>query len=257
MISQLKNSTYSYLRILADIILLAFGVVVGGLVALVGLWLWFDYQADPNHGYLAFLSLQLQTFIPVQLRDLLSAQAQLMGLPLAGKTSAFWYMARAGGFLAYLLLWFSIIWGLTLSTKVMTTRIPASVAYGLHEFLSILAICFALLHAVVLLGDEYIKFNLFQLMIPFTAPYRPVWTGLGTITLYLGIVMIGSFYIRKQIGQKAWRILHYLTFGVYGLSLVHGLMAGSDSPLVVVKLLYLGTGLSVLFLVYYRLFTLK
>jgi DMSO/TMAO reductase YedYZ heme-binding membrane subunit len=69
--------------------------------------------------------------------------------------------------------------------------------------------------------------------------------------------MTTSFYVRKQIGQKVWRKLHYFTFLAFGLVLVHGLMAGTDTPLPIIRLMYLGTGAGVLFLTYYRLFTLK
>jgi hypothetical protein len=37
------------------------------------------------------------------------------------------------------------------------------------------------------LGDHYISFELFHLTVPFSAPYQPFWTGLGTIGLYLNV----------------------------------------------------------------------
>ncbi len=104
---------------------------------------------------------------------------------------------------------------------------------------------------------RYIGFNIFHLAVPFLAPYEPLWTGLGTLGLYLSAALTGSFYLRKQLGQKVWRALHYFTFVAYGLVLVHGIMAGSDSGVRMVQGMYLLTGCSVLFLVYYRLFTLK
>ena len=119
---------------------------------------------------------------------------------------------------------------------------------------SIGAVIFALLHAVVLLGDSYVEFTIFHLAIPFIAPYEPFWTGLGVIGLYLTAALTISFYLRKHIGQKTWRMLHYLTFAAYGLALVHGLMAGTDSNLIGMKLLYLTTGFTILFLTYYRLY---
>ena len=257
MLVQSKMSNQSQLRSLLDIILITAGVLVGGVIALMALWLWFDYQASPSHSLLALLSANVATVLPGFLDRYLGQETHLMGLPLTGQTSAFWYMARSGGIVAYLLLWLSVVWGLTMSTKISNGLVPAPIAYGLHEFLSIGAILFALVHSLVLLGDSYINFNFFHLAIPFLAPYRPLWTGLGTISLYLTAVLTASFYVRKQIGQKVWRSLHYLTFGVFGLVLTHGMMAGSDSSLTVLKLMYLGTGATVLFLVYYRLFTLK
>jgi predicted ferric reductase len=237
--------------------LISLGLFIGGIIAIIGLWLWLDYQADPAHNLLTSVGSYIAAGIPGSIPDFLKAQIHLMGLPLAAKTSAYWYMSRAGGIIAYLLLWLSTVWGLLLSTKIIKEWVSMPLIYGLHEFLAIAALGFAALHSLALLGDEYVTFSLWQLLIPFTASYKPFWTGLGTISFYLGLVLTGSFYIRKWIGQKTWRLLHYLTFGMYGLAMVHGLMAGTDSPLALLKLMYLGTGLSTLFLVYYRLFTLK
>ena len=257
MITQPKISNQSNLKALFDFILLSLGGFVGSLIILISLWLWFNYQADPTHSLLAVLSADLSTLIPAPLKEYLGYEAQLMGLPLTSQTPAYWYMARAGGIVAYLLLWLSTVWGLSLTTKITDGLVSAPIAYGLHEFLSLTAISFTALHAIVMIGDEYLNFNAFHLLIPFTAPYAPFWTGLGTLSLYLSAALTGSFYVRKQMGQKTWRALHYLSFITYLLALGHGLMAGTDTSLPLIKLMYLGTGFTVLFLTYYRLFTLK
>jgi predicted ferric reductase len=257
MINQSGISPRSETRTMIDIILVSISTLIGGAVAMLVIWLWLDYQTDPGRSLLAIASANLAGLIPPSFRVYLENQAVLMGLPLVNSTPAYWYMARAGGIVAYLLLWLSTVWGLTLSTKITDGLIPAPIAYGLHEFLSLGAVVFAILHGAVLLGDEYFQFNLIHLIVPYTAPYQPFWTGLGTITLYLTVILTASFYLRKQIGQKTWRALHYLTFAGYMLALLHGLMAGTDTALPVIKLMYLGTGFTVLFLTYYRLFTLK
>jgi len=258
MTTQTRSFNHSDLRTLLDMFLVAVGVFTGGLVALLTLWLWFDYQADPARSLLAMGITVVAGIIPDWLSSLIYAEVQTMGLPLtAGQTSAFWYMARSGGIVAYLLLWLSTVWGLTLSTKITDGLVPAPIAYGLHEFLSIGAVLFTVVHAVVLLGDEYIQFNLWHLTVPFIAPYEPLWTGLGVIGLYMTVILTGSFYVRKRIGQKLWRKMHYLAFAGYALALLHGLMAGTDSATDGFRLMYLGTGFIVLFLTYFRLFTLK
>jgi hypothetical protein len=38
-----------------------------------------------------------------------------------------------------------------------------------------------------------------------------------------------SFSLRKVIGVRNWRRLHWATYGVFALVTVHGLMAGFDS----------------------------
>ncbi len=254
MVTQPKSAVQSDFKPLVDMLLVSCGMIGGGLAALTGLWLWFDYQAGPEHSMLALLSYRLVLLLPVAAQQYLSTQTQLMGLPLAGATSAYWYMARAGGMVAYLLMWLATVWGLLLSTKVTARLVPPALAYGVHEFLSILTILFAALHAGVLLGDHYINFNIFHLAVPFIAPYRPVWTGLGIIAFYLSVALVGSFYVRKYIGQRAWRLLHYLTFAAYLLVLGHALGAGTDSGLLVSILLYWSTGFSVLFLTQLSIF---
>ncbi|MCB0169830.1 MAG: ferric reductase-like transmembrane domain-containing protein [Anaerolineae bacterium] len=253
-LSKLSNQTSG--KTLLNIMSIALGVMVGGIVSLALLWLWLQFQAGPAQSYLGAASAYLWQLVPAGWQLAALDQAQLMGLPLTGETPAFWYMARIGGIIAYLLLWLSVVWGLVMSTKI-SKRITPQLVYGLHEFLALLALGFMALHSFVLLGDSYFDFTIFSLAIPFTAPYEPLWTGVGTITFYLSLVLTASFYVRKRIGHKIWRALHYVTFLAYALALGHGLMAGSDSDTSVMTFVYLLTGLSVLFLTYFRLFTLK
>lgn len=180
-------------------------------------------------------------------------QLKAMGLPLVRNTQAYWYMARAGGIVAFLLLWLGSLWGVMMSAKLA----KGLYVFGLHEFLPILAMIFAALHALVLLGDHYIGFDLLQLAVPFTASYRPLWTGLGTLTLYLGVALAASFYVRRWIGRRTWRVLHYATYGVFTLALAHGLMAGTDSTLPLVRWMYIATGASLLFVTLVRIFSLS
>lgn len=253
-LSKFSNQTPG--KLMQNVMFVALGVMTGGIVGLGALWLWLDFQAGPAQSYLGAVSAQLWQMVPASWQLLALDQAQLMGLPLTGETPAYWYMARIGGIIAYLLLWLSVVWGLLMSTKISKTMAPQLV-YGLHEFLALLALGFMGLHSLVLLGDSYFDFTIFNLAIPFTAPYEPLWTGIGTITFYLSLVLTASFYVRKRIGQKVWRALHYLTFLAYALALGHAVMAGSDSDTSLMTFIYLLTGLSVLFLTYYRLFTLK
>jgi hypothetical protein len=53
--------------------------------------------------------------------------------------------------------------------------------------------------------------------------------------------------------MKTFRLIHYLTFPLYGIVTVHGLMAGTDSSGPAAKALYLASLLFVLFLTNYRL----
>lgn len=193
--------------------------------------------------------------IPTGTVSALTGEVQAMGLPLAEGTKAFWYVARAGGILAYLLLWLATLWGVFISSKMVKGWIDATMLYNMHEFLPTLAMVFAVVHAAVLMGDAYIGFSLLDLLIPFHAPYRPLWTGLGSLALYLSVTLIVSFYLRSVVSRRVWRTLHYLTYLAFGLALVHGLLAGTDSTQPAVYGMYIATAATLLFATIYRILT--
>ncbi len=164
-----------------------------------------------------------------------------------------WYLSRSAGTVGYLLLAGSTIWGLLLSSKIIKETVPAVLSLTMHNMLSWLAIVFTGVHMVALLFDNYFSYKLTDLLVPFVGPYEPGWVGLGVIGFYLMLLTSISFYFRKQIGQKRWRLLHYLTFGVYTLGTVHGAMAGTDSGNLGMQVMYWGSGLVVFFLTAYRM----
>lgn len=164
-----------------------------------------------------------------------------------------WYLSRASGTVAYLLLTASTAWGLILSTKIAKEITPPPFTLGMHNAVSWVALGLAGLHAWLLLLDTYYVYLPFHLLIPFTGPYRPGWVGLGTISLYLMIMLSASFGWRKFIGQKGWRLLHHLSFPTFVFVTLHGLMAGTDSAGLGMQMLFAASGLLVLFLTNYRL----
>ncbi len=166
---------------------------------------------------------------------------------------ALWYVTRAAGVVAYLLLWLSTVWGLAVSSKIFDPLLERFFTYDTHQFLSLLAIGFSVLHVGVLLADRYLPFSLAQVLVPFVAPYRPLWVGFGVIGLYLLLLVSVTFYIRQRIGYRAFHVIHYASLLAYVGITVHGLMAGTDSPLWTSLVMYGGTALSVVFLFVYRL----
>lgn len=96
-------------------------------------------------------------------------------------------------------------------------------------------------------------FSPLQIAVPFLAPYLPLWVGVGQVAFYLTAVVELSFYVRRHIGQRAWRLLHYLTFLAFLGAAAHGLLAGTDSGARWAWWLYVGTSASVAFLLTYRI----
>jgi sulfoxide reductase heme-binding subunit YedZ len=185
-----------------------------------------------------------------------AGQGALVGLRqlfAADSTQIWWYVTRSAGIIAYLLLWFSMVWGLVVPTKLLNPVIGPTFTVDFHEFISLLAIGFTLLHVFVLTIDRFLPYSLIQILVPFLSPYRPFWVGLGVIAFYITLLVTITFYLRSKIGMKKFRSIHILSLlGYLGVTL-HGLYAGTDSPLVAMQLLYKGTALVVIFLTVYWL----
>jgi len=169
---------------------------------------------------------------------------------------AFWYLSRATAFVSLSLLWISMALGLGITNKIARFWPGTPAAFAIHEYVSLLGLAFAMFHALIILGDKYINFTLAQLLTPFsTLEYKPFWVGLGQVGFYTWAILALSFYIRKTIGQKTWRVLHYLTFGMYFLALFHGIFSGTDSSAAWAQQYYWFSGASLLFLFFVRVLT--
>jgi predicted ferric reductase len=163
-----------------------------------------------------------------------------------------WYVTRVSALLAYLALAGSVVYGLLLSTRILDRIAHRAVSFTLHQDLSSIALALALVHAAVLMLDRSVPYSPLEVIVPFSGPYRPIWVGIGQVTLGLTIVVLLSFYVRKRIGQPTWRRLHYLSFVAFFGATLHGLMAGSDTSADWVFLGYLGMTVVVVFLFVYR-----
>jgi predicted ferric reductase len=173
-----------------------------------------------------------------------------------GEPKAYWYLSRATAFVSLSLLWVSMALGLGITNKMARLWPGAPAAFAIHEYVSLLGLAFALFHAFVILGDKYINFTVLQLLTPFsTVTYKPTWVGLGQVGFYVWAIVALSFYIRSTIGQKTWRLLHYLSFAMYFLALFHGIFSGTDSSAAWAQQYYWFSGASLLFLFFARIVT--
>lgn len=172
---------------------------------------------------------------------------------LGPEPKAYWYLSRASALVAFALLWLSMALGLSMTNRLARAWPGGPTAFDLHQHASLLGLAFALFHALILLGDTYSNYTLAQLLVPFgSASYRPLWVGLGQIGLYAMAIVAFSFYARGLIGRAGWRLIHFLSFAMYALALLHGLQSGTDSAAAWAQTLYWGSAASVLFLVVYR-----
>jgi sulfoxide reductase heme-binding subunit YedZ len=193
----------------------------------------------------AILAIVIATTLPGALR-LLGATADFAPGKLA------WYGVRATGFLAYFAVAGSVIYGLLLSTRLLDAIAHRPVTFALHKDLALVGLGLSALHGLMLLGDRTYAFTLTAIVVPFASPYAPVAVAVGQLAFCLVAVVTGSFYLRRQIGQRAWRLIHYLTFlGFVGVT-AHGIAAGSDTAAPLARWAYVLPIAAIAFFLAYR-----
>jgi predicted ferric reductase len=167
-------------------------------------------------------------------------------------TTSFWYLSRATGFVAYLLLWGSVTWGLLLSSGTGRRWMRPPLLLDAHQFLSALGVGFACFHGLVLMGDRYVSFPLRAVILPFGGSYEPLLVAFGQLAAWLSLLLIASFHVRRHIGGRVWRRLHYASFVAFWLAVAHGLLLGTERTTVWANVVYLTTASVVTFLTFYR-----
>ncbi|MCB9451041.1 MAG: ferric reductase-like transmembrane domain-containing protein [Anaerolineaceae bacterium] len=147
---------------------------------------------------------------------------------LDADTKLSWHLVRSSGIVAYVLLAASTVWGLFMSSQLIKDWSPGPVSMTMHSTISWLALLLGLGHALLLMFDGYFNYTLGDIFIPFTGPYRPEVVGLGTLAFWLIVIVTLSFPLKKWMGNKNWKRLHYTSYLAFGLVSIHGLFAGTD-----------------------------
>jgi predicted ferric reductase len=221
----------------------------------------FSYQLSSLSKPIASILLVSAIFIAMLIAILMGGNwagpavaLKLQSLLALNSVQIWWYVTRAAGLTGYFLIWLSMVWGFAIPSKILQPALEGTFAYDFHEHLSLMGLGFILLHVVVLMLDKYLPFSIVQVLIPFTGTYRPLWVGFGIISFYILLLVTFTFYLRQQIGVKAFRSIHLFSLLGYIGTTLHGLFAGTDSALPITMMLYAGTFLVVVFMTVYWLF---
>lgn len=173
---------------------------------------------------------------------------------LRADSTLFWYLSRGSAIVGFILLWLSTVMGLLISTRLGKAWPGMTISSESHQYISMLGLFFISFHFITLLGDTFIKAAVAQMLTPFAfINYRPVFVGIGQLAFYMWAILVLSFYVRKIIGKKVWRGLHYLGFVAFFAGMVHGITSGSDSSLPWMQMIYWFSAVSVYFLTLYRI----
>ena len=151
----------------------------------------------------------------------------------------FWLLARASGFTAYILLTLSVLAGLAVKSRPFRHIRPAAQT-DTHRAFALAGLAMLVLHGAALVLDQTVHLPLYALVVPFASAYRPAAVAFGVLAAELMGLVYWSFSLRRRIGARAWRRLHWLTYAVFIGATVHGLTAGTDTGRGWANAIYLG-----------------
>jgi sulfoxide reductase heme-binding subunit YedZ len=140
-----------------------------------------------------------------------------------------WYIARAGGVVAYVLLTFTVCIGIGLAGRARVPGFPRFAVNDLHRFAGILTGTFIAIHVGAILLDGYVHFSIPQVLIPLAASYRTVGVAFGIVAAELLVALAITNRLGTVLPRRLWRGAHYLNFAVWASATTHGIIAGTDN----------------------------
>lgn len=167
-------------------------------------------------------------------------------------TSLPWYVARAAGLAAYGLMFLIVMLGAGMTTSYIYRYINPVRAWLIHKYLSLALGLTLLAHIIALSLDKFISFTWFDILIPFSSTYKPLFLSAGIIAFYLLLAVIFTSLFFRLKYKKSWRGVHYTVYPLFILSLIHGLYIGTDSGTIWMQAVYWTTGLIFIALLIYR-----
>ncbi len=148
---------------------------------------------------------------------------------VVNSTTPLWYLTRATGLVALVLLTASMALGMLSSVRYQRPAWPRFVVTGLHRNSSLLALVFTAVHIATTLADGFVPIKLQDVVIPFISAYRPVWLGLGTVALDLMIALTITSLLRTRMSYRSWRLVHWMSYLCWPVAVLHGLGTGTDT----------------------------
>jgi sulfoxide reductase heme-binding subunit YedZ len=150
---------------------------------------------------------------------------------LGTNAKALWYMTRGFGLIDLVLLTATLVMGVTQVVRYARPGLPRFVISALHKNISLLAVVFLIIHVVTAVLDTFVSISVASVFIPFVGTYRPLWLGLGALSLDLLVALVITSLLRERLGHGAWRLIHWAAYLCWPVAVLHGLGTGTDTKL--------------------------
>lgn len=146
-----------------------------------------------------------------------------------GGSQLLWFVSRGSGLLLFVAFSAVVVLGIATRLGSGPKRLPRFVTAEFHRTLALFAVVLLALHVVTALLDPYVSIGWLAATVPFVSHYRPLVLGLGTLAVDIfGAVLVTSL-LRRRLGYRWWRAVHWLAYASWPIALVHAFTAGPDT----------------------------
>lgn len=140
-----------------------------------------------------------------------------------------WHLARSSGWVAWILLGCSVVWGALAAGRMVAGRAMPRWLLEMHRHLSWLTVMLLMVHLGALMADDYVEFGAAELLLPGMSSWRPTPVAWGIIALWLVVIVQVSSLARARLARRWWRRVHLLSYPAWCLAALHGVHAGTDA----------------------------
>ncbi|MHB8489194.1 MAG: ferric reductase-like transmembrane domain-containing protein [Candidatus Dormibacteria bacterium] len=138
-----------------------------------------------------------------------------------------WYTTRGAGAVSLVLLSAVAVLGLLARLRFESHGWPRFLSAAVHGDLALMTLVFLLLHIVTAVVDPFTHLGLAAL-VPFGSYYRTLWLGLGAIAFELLLAIVATSLLRRHLGARVWRGIHWLAYASWPVAVLHGIGTGTD-----------------------------
>ncbi len=139
-----------------------------------------------------------------------------------------WFVSRASGVLLLVLLSAVMVLGAATRLGSAPGWLPRFGVAELHRRLSLFAVILLALHVVTAILDPYVTIGWPAAIVPLASPYRGLAIGLGAAAVDLGGAVLLTSLLRRRLGFRTWRGVHWLAYLAWPAAFAHSVTAGND-----------------------------
>lgn len=140
---------------------------------------------------------------------------------------ALWFLSRALGLVAMLLL--SVVLALGVLHNTSITRrsndaLPRFVLVALHRNLSLVTVVLTVLHVVTVVVTPYLPLRWIDTVVPGTALYNTLPAALGALGLDLLLAVVVTSALRRRLSRRAWFLVHWSAYVCWPVVAAHAVL---------------------------------